>query len=328
MGLEERTAHAGPRPERPHARADWRQMLGIGVIASILGIIAGLLIDWFPVAASGQAKPIDTLWDVLLIASIPVFVMVQVIVLFSVWKFRMRPGEELLDGPPIHGNTRLEVDLDGDPGDPAGRPVHVRLRRARGRREGRGRLGDAERARRGRAVRVDLLLRAATARRSRRASCTCRSTAPVQVHAPVQGRAARLLGAGLPDEEGRGAGDRRDLSRDAEPHRLLPDRVRRAVRARALGDARRGGRGVHRGGLQRVARERRAARAGDRRRRRRRRRRGDRRQGDLHLQEAAAPPATRWPTRARPPRPARTSTRCSPTRTRPSSRSRSSTRTR
>jgi cytochrome c oxidase subunit 2 len=30
-------------------------------------------------------------------------------VLFSVWKFRMRPGEEQLDGPPIHGNTRLEV---------------------------------------------------------------------------------------------------------------------------------------------------------------------------------------------------------------------------
>ena len=109
MGLEERTAHAGPRPERPHAHADWRQMVGIGVIASILGIAAGLLIDWFPVAASGQAKPIDTLWDVLLIASIPVFVMVTVVVLFSVWKFRMRPGEEQLDGPPIHGNTRLEV---------------------------------------------------------------------------------------------------------------------------------------------------------------------------------------------------------------------------
>ncbi len=109
MGLEERTAHAGPRPERPHARADWRQMVAIGVVASILGIVAGLLIDWFPVAASGEAKPIDTLWDVLLIASIPVFVMVMVVVLFSVWKFRMRPGEELLDGPPIHGNTRLEV---------------------------------------------------------------------------------------------------------------------------------------------------------------------------------------------------------------------------
>ena len=37
------------------------------------------------------------------------FVGVTVVVLFSVWKFRMRPGEENLDGPPIHGNTRLEV---------------------------------------------------------------------------------------------------------------------------------------------------------------------------------------------------------------------------
>src|SRR5918997_5606544 len=109
MGLEERTQSAGPRPERPHARADWKQMLGIGVVASILGVIAGLLIDWFPVSAADEAKPIDTLWDVLLIASIPVFVGVTVVVLFSVIKFRMRPGEENLDGPPIHGNTRLEV---------------------------------------------------------------------------------------------------------------------------------------------------------------------------------------------------------------------------
>src|SRR5918995_6786570 len=110
MGLEERSlAQTGPRPERPHARADWKQMLGIGVVASILGIAAGLLIDWFPVAASEEAKPIDTLWDVLIIASVPVFVGVSVIVMFSVLKFRMRPGEENLDGPPIHGNTRLEV---------------------------------------------------------------------------------------------------------------------------------------------------------------------------------------------------------------------------
>src|SRR3954451_136725 len=110
MGLEERThPQTGTPPERPHARADWRQILGIGIVASIIGIAAGLLIDWFPLDASKEAKPIDTLWDVLLIASIPVFVMVVVIVLFSVVKFRMRPGEEQLDGPPIHGNTRLEV---------------------------------------------------------------------------------------------------------------------------------------------------------------------------------------------------------------------------
>ena len=109
MGLEERTQHAGPQPERPHARADWKQMVGVGVIAAALGIAAGLLIDWFPVAASTEAKQIDTLWDVLIIFSVPVFVGVTVVVLFSVLKFRMRPGEENLDGPPIHGNTRLEV---------------------------------------------------------------------------------------------------------------------------------------------------------------------------------------------------------------------------
>jgi cytochrome c oxidase subunit II len=99
--------------EGPHAsresKAQVRQMLVIGAIAAICGIALGLAIDWFPVQASGEAKKIDTLWDVLIIASVPVFVLTQTIVLYCVWKFRMRPGEELIDGPPIHGNTRLEI---------------------------------------------------------------------------------------------------------------------------------------------------------------------------------------------------------------------------
>src|SRR3954452_18507714 len=84
-------------------------MVVIGVIVAVLGIALGLLIDWFPIAASAEAKKIDTLWDVLIICSVPVFVLVATVVAYSVWKFRLRPGEELLDGPPIHGNTRLEV---------------------------------------------------------------------------------------------------------------------------------------------------------------------------------------------------------------------------
>src|ERR671932_1309519 len=99
----------GGRPPARDARAHVGRLVAIGLIASALGIALALLIDWFPVSASKQAKPIDTLWDVLLIVSVPIFVLVQTIVLFSVWKFRMRPGEEMLDGPPIHGNTRLEV---------------------------------------------------------------------------------------------------------------------------------------------------------------------------------------------------------------------------
>ena len=84
-------------------------MVVIGVIACVIGIPVALAIPWFPTDASRQAHNIHTLYDVLLIASVPVFVLVETVVLFSVWKFRMRPGQEEMDGPPIHGNTRLEV---------------------------------------------------------------------------------------------------------------------------------------------------------------------------------------------------------------------------
>jgi cytochrome c oxidase subunit 2 len=91
------------------SRAQVRTMLLIGAIASAVGIAVALVIDWFPTQASVQGQKIDTLWDVLLIASVPVFVLVETIVLYSALKFRMKPGEELKDGPPIHGNTRLEI---------------------------------------------------------------------------------------------------------------------------------------------------------------------------------------------------------------------------
>src|SRR2546423_13842959 len=84
-------------------------MLIIGAIASVIGIAVALSINWFPVQGSSQSKKIDDLYDVLLIASVPVFVLVEVVVLYSVWKFRMRPGDEQKDGPPIHGNTGLEI---------------------------------------------------------------------------------------------------------------------------------------------------------------------------------------------------------------------------
>jgi cytochrome c oxidase subunit 2 len=107
MALEERDPE-DPRSGRQSGR-EARRMLLIGAIASAGGIALALLIDWFPTAASRQAGPIDTFWDVLLIVSVPVFVLVETVVLYSVVRFRMRPGEEEIDGPPVHGNTRLEV---------------------------------------------------------------------------------------------------------------------------------------------------------------------------------------------------------------------------
>lgn len=81
----------------------------LGVIASAIGIALGLTIHWFPTHASTQADKISTLYDVLIIATVPVFVLVVGVVLFSVFEFRMRPGQENQDGAPIHGSTRLEV---------------------------------------------------------------------------------------------------------------------------------------------------------------------------------------------------------------------------
>jgi cytochrome c oxidase subunit 2 len=102
------TEHETPhRP--PVTRRELLPAVVIAVISIATGIVIGLEIPWFPAAASTQAKKIDTLYYVLIVVSVPVFVAVETVVLFSVYKFRMRPGEENLDGPPIHGNTRLEI---------------------------------------------------------------------------------------------------------------------------------------------------------------------------------------------------------------------------
>jgi cytochrome c oxidase subunit 2 len=112
MATEEKQAPA-PASERlgdiEGRRAPVPVLLAIAVVASAIGIALGIAIDWFPTAAATQADDIDTLYDVLIFASVPVFVLVQGYVMYAVWRWRMRKGEEEKDGPPIHGNTRLEV---------------------------------------------------------------------------------------------------------------------------------------------------------------------------------------------------------------------------
>jgi cytochrome c oxidase subunit 2 len=83
-------------------------MIGLGVLASLVGIGIALLIPWFPTSAAGSAEKIDTVYDVLLICSVPVFVLVMTVAIYSVVRFRAMPGD-MRDGAPIHGNTRLEV---------------------------------------------------------------------------------------------------------------------------------------------------------------------------------------------------------------------------
>jgi cytochrome c oxidase subunit 2 len=89
--------------KRPLAR-----MFLYGTIASAIGVALVLILDWFPQQGSKDAHEIDTLYDVLMIVSIPIFVLVMTVAIYSVVYFRAKPGD-MGDGAPIHGNARLEV---------------------------------------------------------------------------------------------------------------------------------------------------------------------------------------------------------------------------
>ncbi|MSW96291.1 MAG: cytochrome c oxidase subunit II [Actinobacteria bacterium] len=101
MGAE---SHRGPVPARI-----WVMFIAALVVASAVGIVLGLAINWFPAQGSSIAHRIDTFWDVLLIISVPIAVIVLGTVIFAIARWRVRPGEENLDGPPTHGSTRLEI---------------------------------------------------------------------------------------------------------------------------------------------------------------------------------------------------------------------------
>ncbi len=83
--------------------------LVLAMIALTIVQVAILLqFEWFGDAASDEAHPIDTLFDVMIVLSSFVFAVVLVMLGYCVWKYRARPGDES-DGEPIHGNTRLEI---------------------------------------------------------------------------------------------------------------------------------------------------------------------------------------------------------------------------
>jgi cytochrome c oxidase subunit II len=65
-------------------------------------------VHWFGPADSTQAGPIDTLLNVMIVLSSFVFSIVLVMLFYSIWRYRAKPGDES-DGEPIHGNTRLEI---------------------------------------------------------------------------------------------------------------------------------------------------------------------------------------------------------------------------
>ena len=106
------------------------RMIALGVIASLIGIAIALAIDWFPADASTAAGKIDTLYDVLLIFSVPVFVLVMTIAIYSVYKFRARPGD-MRDGAADPRQHPARGHLGDDPVHHRHRARRLRLDRAR-----------------------------------------------------------------------------------------------------------------------------------------------------------------------------------------------------
>src|SRR5215216_1174848 len=83
------------------------------LIAAVLALTAVtsvimLIPDWNGDQGSTAASKIDTLLDVMIVLSSFVFSIVMVMMGYSVWRWRVKPGDEG-DGAPIHGNTRLEI---------------------------------------------------------------------------------------------------------------------------------------------------------------------------------------------------------------------------
>jgi cytochrome c oxidase subunit 2 len=85
----------------------------VGVVAFVVGAlgVVGILVtpSWFPTDAAVQATRQDELYLALMILSSFIMAIVTVFIIYSVWKFRARPGDEDRDGDPIHGDTKLEI---------------------------------------------------------------------------------------------------------------------------------------------------------------------------------------------------------------------------
>jgi cytochrome c oxidase subunit 2 len=83
-------------------------LLVLTVIVTVATFATILFIDWMPEARSEQADRVNALLWFLVISSGLIMVLVTVVLLYAAYAFRAKPGDES-DGPPNHGNTRLEI---------------------------------------------------------------------------------------------------------------------------------------------------------------------------------------------------------------------------
>ncbi len=80
----------------------------LGLIIGGICVFIALYFDWMPEAASVEAGRVDSLIWFTVWTSIVVYTVVMTFLLYSVWRFRAKPGDER-DGSSNHGHTLLEI---------------------------------------------------------------------------------------------------------------------------------------------------------------------------------------------------------------------------
>ena len=93
------------RVDRSHAL----RLLIAWAVLSVIGVFIAMQVHLPPGDQSTQATDETSLLQLMLIISTPVFIGVVLFILYSVFAFRQTGGAALDDGPPLHGNFRLQV---------------------------------------------------------------------------------------------------------------------------------------------------------------------------------------------------------------------------
>ena len=89
-------------------RATALKLLGVAVLMTIVISVVMVNINWLGMDGSTEKGPIITLLNVMIVLSAAVFSVVLTAMVYAIWKYRAKPGDEG-DGEPIHGNTKLEI---------------------------------------------------------------------------------------------------------------------------------------------------------------------------------------------------------------------------
>ena len=83
-------------------------MLAIAAAAAVVTTLVAVLIRWLPHSASEEMDRITFTYWFATVICIAIFSLVIGVIVYSVLAFRAQPDDDT-DGPPIHGNTTLEI---------------------------------------------------------------------------------------------------------------------------------------------------------------------------------------------------------------------------